>query len=455
MAKPQGKQALYLHLLKDDKVRRWFDNMARKARNTADQNLRMLGLFCKRMDTTPAALVEMSFDERSSVIEDYIGQFNGARPALKSLRSWFSRFQNVTFRIPNVARKPRKKKDIPTPEELKAVFNAGDARSSACLALVALAGQRLATLGNYDGTDGICLADMVDLHLPSVAEQQKYHETGIPEFRLFFEKMPARVIIRDTLSKIRVEAFTYLIPEAAGHVTKYLRERIDSGEILTATTAFIVPKAQQRAQPNPQRKDRVHVSRPYKQHPYIRTINISDLLRKPMKIAGVVAPPSVWRSYFSTMVHNPIAYRNISKDQIEFTVGHSGSDISKVYALHQELPDEQVEALRKGFASLAAFVGTQERKIAAVQQEEPRIAALMQLVGLKDTTGMSAEQIAAVMRDRLGEMQAQAVVLKEQRTRSIVPEQKIVTLKEMEESIGFGWRFVHALADGRYIISRN
>ena len=35
------------------------------------------------------------------------------------------------------------------------------------------------------------------------------------------------------------------------------------------------------------------------------------------------------------------------------------------------------------------------------------------------------------------------------------PEQKIVNLEEMEESIGFGWRFVHALADGRYIISRN
>ncbi len=59
-------------LLGDEDVRRWFQNVERGARTTADNYLRILGLSCERMGLTPAEFAGLDPKERDDRLDDYI-----------------------------------------------------------------------------------------------------------------------------------------------------------------------------------------------------------------------------------------------------------------------------------------------------------------------------------------------------------------------------------------------
>jgi hypothetical protein len=62
-------------LLANEDVSRWHRNIARRNKTRADDWLRKLGLFCERMDTTPADLLKMDGESIADLLEDYADKF--------------------------------------------------------------------------------------------------------------------------------------------------------------------------------------------------------------------------------------------------------------------------------------------------------------------------------------------------------------------------------------------
>jgi hypothetical protein len=80
---------------------------------------------------------------------------------VKALRSWLShnrRELKAGIKIKGADDTPTLREErVPTKGELLRILLAGDKKARAAAALVAFAGVRLETLGNYNGTDGLRL----------------------------------------------------------------------------------------------------------------------------------------------------------------------------------------------------------------------------------------------------------------------------------------------------------
>lgn len=58
-------KATYAYLLKDVDIKRWYENVARGSRVTADVYLRRLGWACKHLNLTPKELLGKSEKARA------------------------------------------------------------------------------------------------------------------------------------------------------------------------------------------------------------------------------------------------------------------------------------------------------------------------------------------------------------------------------------------------------
>jgi hypothetical protein len=85
---------------------------------------------------------------------------------------------------------------VPTKDELRRVFLSASKQARVACALVARGGLRLETIGNYRADDDLRIRDLPELEL-------KAGEVS-------FEKSPAMIIIRPSLSKARHQYFTFL-----------------------------------------------------------------------------------------------------------------------------------------------------------------------------------------------------------------------------------------------------
>jgi hypothetical protein len=409
------KQPKYPHLLKDPDVLRWYRNNERGSKATAQNYLRMLGRWVELTGVSPKELIQMPDEKRIVLVEDFINDNPAGRNViiLKVLRSWLNKFnlRLPKFKLGRIGKPRIANMRIPTPENLRVVLACADVRARAAIAIIALCGQRLEVLGTHEGEDGLVLGDFKDL---IIFEQPDPEHPGQKMTDVRWEQKPARLVIRETLSKTRHEFFTFLGQEACEYVSKMLKLRIAAGERLTGQSPLITPKQAQRVamlrNANPERR-------------FIRTINIADMIRRPMKASRVMDgnPPNIWRSYFQS--HAEMS--PLQKDWREFMVGHNG-DISAVYALHKQLDLAKIEAMRKSFKSLLPFI---ESRVTLADREQQVAALAAENAELKSRP--SSEP------------------------RKVQPTQKVVDLKELKESLAFGWTYVARLDDGTYIISRN
>ncbi|MEM2454816.1 MAG: site-specific integrase, partial [Candidatus Bathyarchaeia archaeon] len=70
-------RARYGYLLVDVDVRRWYDNVARGSRVTADVYLRRLGSFCEHFNASPKQLIAMSEGDLYNMLLDYVSFLEG------------------------------------------------------------------------------------------------------------------------------------------------------------------------------------------------------------------------------------------------------------------------------------------------------------------------------------------------------------------------------------------
>jgi len=412
-------KAKYRFLLKDDNVRRWYENLARGSPITADVYLRRLGLFCKRNNLTPADLVKLGERKITELLFDYVSKLEkegktGSYIAgvVKVVKSWLN-FNDIEIKkkikIKGAQNTPTLKDErVPTQEELRKIFLAADERARVACVLVAHSGLRLEVLGNYKGDDGLRVGD--------------FPEMKIVDGKVEFEKVPTIIRVRPELSKKGHEYITFLSAEGCEYLKEYLEMRIRKGEELTEDSAIITPKSAKKQ--------------------FISTTNIGDIIRKPIRKAGFNWRPYVLRSYFDTQLMLAESKGLIIRDWRQFWMGHKG-DIEHIYTLNKnKLPPNLIEEMREGYRKAQKYLQTY-----AVREKE-------------DLRKEFRRQILVVAGFKEDEIKEEWLELDEEEFQKLVREklklqrncQKVINVEEVEQYLKQGWSFVGVLPNNKVIV---
>ncbi len=420
-----GAHPRHRHLLKDNDVTRWYDNLARGSIITAEERLRRLGRFCTVTGLNPKALVDKKraspadFDD---FIMDYVdSSLKKDKPAqvrnnLITIKSWLGHFGLKIDKKINLPAVDFVEEVVPTREQLAQILRHCDARSRVVASLIAFCGLRPESIGNYLGTDGLRIGDLPELKLNSKS--------------LEFETIPTRVIVRKTLSKARHQYFTFLPEEGCQYLREYLEARVRAGEALGQGSPIIA-----------------HV-REGSRLPFLRTTKVAWEVKLAIKASGFSWRPYVLRSYCDTAFDIAESKGLISHPWRQFFMGHTG-DIEARYSTNKtRLPPSMIEEMRESYKKCTKLLQTSGHA-----EEEDRDTSFRKvvLVGI----GYRSEEVDKWDVANLSEEGFQAKVREKLlgKAGNPVARQKVVqTPEEARNLIGQGWELAGTFPNGDIVV---
>jgi hypothetical protein len=355
-------------------------------------------------------------DYVSSKEKKYTGSY--IQSTVKVVKSWLSHNSvelKRRIKIKGASEAPSLKEErVPTREELKRIFLSADKQSRAGSVFVAHSGLRLETLGDYHGQDGLRLRDLPELKV-------KGREVS-------FEEVPTMVVVRSNLSKARHQYFTFLSEEGCGYLKDYLEERLRADGKLTAESALVSPKQAKKE--------------------FIRSVNIGDMIRKPIRSAGFSWRPYVLRSYFDTQLMLAESKGLVLRDYRKFWMGHRG-DIENRYTTNKHrLPQSVIQDMREAYKRSQDYLQTVKPEPGEDQLKLALKKQFLSVAGFSDDeivkydlAAMSNEELNELVRKRLlGIMSSNGA------------RQRIITLDQLDQLIREGWEYVAGLPNDRAII---
>jgi len=417
-------RASYSYMLGDADVRRWYENVARGSRVTADVYLRRLGWTCRRLNVDPKGLLVLGDRDLNTMLVDFVSGLEREgrtgsyiKSCLKAVKSWLSfnmRELKVKIKIRGVDDTPTLRDErVPTQAELKRIFMCADVRGRVACVLLAHSGLRIEALGNYTGTDGLRLRD--------------FPEVRVEGESIVFDKVPTMVVVRRELSKAGHQYFSFLSEEGCEYLRDYLESRLKSGEKLTPNSPIITPKAAPK--------------------PFIRSTNVGDMIRAAIRKAGFKWRPYVLRSYFDTQLMLAESRGLVLRDYRQFWMGHKG-DIENRYTTNKcKLPESVVEDMREAYRRSQQYLQTQPETGRASLLEEFRRQLLL-------VAGFSQEEIRQIDVASLTDDEFQEIVRKRLlgSAGADCGTQKVVSLNELESYLENGWEYVAALPNKKVVV---
>lgn len=417
----------YARLFDNPDLKRWYDNTARGSRVTADVYLRRLGNFCNQHKITPRKLVEMHSKERYNLLLDSVSSMEQKGHAgsyiqsiLKAVKSWLAHNRieiKGRIKVKGAQDTPTLRDErVPTEKELKKIFLSGDKKARVSSVLVAHSGLRIKTLGNYEGEDGLRFKDLPEMKVEGDSVD--------------FKQIPIIVIVRKELSKAGHRYFTFLSEEGCEYLKDYLEERIRGGEEITSDSPIITPKLRMK--------------------PFIRAVNIGDIIRGAIRRGGFPWRPYVLRSYFDTQLMLAESKGLVLRDYRQFWMGHKG-DIENRYTTNKaKLPESVIEDMREAYKRSQEYLQTirfedtsSEEKLRQAFRKQLLLVAGFSQDELEktDLSSISDEELQTIIRKRLlGEKTNDPTT------------QKAVTIDDVESYLEQGWEFVANLPNGKVII---
>ncbi len=423
------RQPKYLDLLKNEKVRRWYENLNAKSYLTATTWLRTLGLYCELEKTSPDKILEsMNKPDFRDKFADFVRKMEREGKAgsyiiryKKVLRS-FGRFNNknveLNINIANDHLSPTIENErVPNKDELSRLLRKATSRGRVSISLMAFAGLRPESLGNYEGIDGLRLKDIKGLRLIENIE---------------FEKIPVMVSVKSMLSKARHQYFSFLGEEGATYIKEYLEERRRQGEELDYDSPLL------------QFDNKKAYAR---KNALLRTTLITRDIRDAIQGAGLKMRPYVLRAYFSTALDIAESKGLISHPWRQFIMGHKG-DIEARYSTNKRLPPDMIEEMRESYRKCLKFL---ETRISDVSEDNAKLFLQQQLlsaVGYKqeeidkiDLTNVSNEDFQQLLRDKVaGAMSDNGA------------KQKVIPVSDIEQYISDGYDFEAVLPNGKAVM---
>ena len=432
----------YGYLLKDKDIARWKHSVDSGSKVTGDVYLRRIGSFCADMGKNPQELIKMKDIALANLIDDFIimkekkgnaGSY--IKSTVKAVKSWLL-FNGIKLprkiKVKDADKTPTLSEErIPTPEELKRIFNAGDSRERTACAIVAFTGVRIGVLGNYKGIDGLKVKDIPDLKVDGD--------------QVTFLRVPAQVTIREELSKSGKKYFTFLGQEGCMYLQNYLIERIRSGETLTPESGIITA---------------AKLGSRRKQH--ITAVNVGDLMRNAIRNAGFTWRPYVLRAYFDSRLLLAQDERLIQRDYRAFFMGHVG-DIEHRYTVNKgRLSEDLIESMRSAYEKSSKFLETERKGLTEDEVEKKFRTQLLIMAGFseqdiqdKNLLNMTAEEITKLAREKLFGMNSRdisAQIQKDKQELNGSHKQKVVSIDIIEEYINSGFVVKMTLGNDKVIV---
>jgi len=419
----------YARLFEDADVKRWYDNTARGSRVTADVYLRRLGSFCDGHKVTPKKLVKMDQKERFDLLLDFVSMMEKKGHAgsyiqstLKAVKSWLAHNRidlKGKIKVKGTQDTPTLKDErVPTKKELRKIFLSGDKKARVATVFVAHSGLRIKTLGNYEGEDGLRVKDLPEMKVEGDSVD--------------FEQIPALVIVHKELSKAGHQYFTFISEEGCEYLKDYLEERIREGERLAPDSSIITPKLRTK--------------------PFIRAVNVGDIIRGAIRKAGFRWRPYVLRSYFDTQLMLAESKGLVLRDYRGFWMGHKG-DIENRYTTNKEkLPKSVIEDMRAAYERSEEFLQTKVKE--ETSEERLRSSFRKQLLLV---AGFSQEELDKMDVPSMSDEELQNVVRKKLlgAPTSNNCKQKVVSIDEANGYLAKGWEYVAKLSDNKVVVKMN
>ena len=434
-------KAKYSSLLKDEDVRRWFDNLAAKSIITATVYLRVLGLYCDLNQTSPKEILRSAKTkafrdnfadfirrlEREGKAGSYLARFR------KVLHSWLAyNGLNVRLKV-NIAGEydtpTLASEKVPSKEDLEKIIRMATPRARVSIALMAFSGLRPESLGNYAGTDGLRVRDIAEAEIGS---------DGIK-----FSHLPAMLLVRKGLSKARHQYFTFIPQQATTYIREYLEERVKNGEKLTEDSPLLG-----------------FDPRGLKKNKFLRTTLVTRDIKEAIRKAGFNWRPYVLRAYFDTNMIIAESKGKISHPYLQFMMGHKG-DMEARYSTNKGvLPPDMIEDMRKAYRECEHLLSTVVQPLEqASVVKEAKIEALKSIA--KSLLGIDLTEVKVAKEKELRRelTKDEEIALFESEVRKMRNGERdpqiIVTEAELEKHLAEGWQFVSILPSSKILIRKS
>lgn len=425
---PSGSK--YKHLLEDQDVRRWFENLEARSIITATVYLRTMGLYCALEGTTPKKiLAEAKSKKFRDEFTDFIRRMEKDGKAgsyverfKKVILSWTS-YNNFDVKLkvnikgasdtPTIANER-----VPSKDELSRILRMASPRGRVSIAMIAFSGLRPESLGDYLGTDGIRLEDFTEA---------KISTKGIE-----FEKVPTILLVRRALSKARHPYFTFTGNEAITYIEEYLHERVKQGEKLTPQSTLLA-----------------FDPRGLRKNSFLRTTLVTRDIKEAILKAGFSWRPYVLRAYCDTGMIVAESKGLISHPYLQFLMGHKG-DIEARYSTNKgRLPPNLIEEMREAYRKCEPLLSTAKSEGPSEEQIKKAFKEQFLLVA-----GFKKDEIEKMNLDEIREEDLQELV--RQRFVGMLTSngsrQKVVPMNEVKSYISQGFEYVASLPDAEAIV---
>ncbi len=419
----------YRHLLDDQDVRRWFENLEAKSIITATVYLRTMGLYCALEGTTPKKILA---EAKSKRFRDEFTDFIRRMEKEGKAGSYIERFKKVvlswafynnldvklkvnikgTSETPTIANER-----VPSKDELSRILRMASPRGRVSVAMMAFSGLRPESLGDYLGTDGIRLAD--------------FTEAKISSGRVEFEKVPTALLVRRALSKARHPYLSFVGEEAITYIQEHIQDRVKSGEKLSPQSPMLA-----------------FDPRGVRKNAFLRTILVTRDIKEAITKAGFTWRPYVLRAYCDTGMIVAESKGLISHPYLQFLMGHKG-DIEARYSTNKgRLPPTMIEELRGAYKKCEPLLST---KAETASEEQIKKALREQFLAV---AGFKKDEVEKMNLDEMGDEELQNAV--RQRLVGMMTgngsRQKVIPIQEVKSYIGQGYEYVASLPDAEAIV---
>jgi hypothetical protein len=430
--------SLYHYLLDDPDFRRFIRNI--RSVNSKYEMIRRFGLMRRRFQKLPTDFAKMDTKQAKRFLIDLIEDFetNGGEDKEEVAGSYIQGYVKAVNRWLDFNDIPPPRKVVaegadesalyenevpPTPDELKSILGQADFRARAAIGIVAFSGVRLQVLGmkTRKGLDGLKIKDLPEM--------------TIKGDKVEFQTIPTLVIVRKPISKIHRKYTTFLCDEGCDYLRTYLEWRMhELHETLTPESPVIT----------------AGIFHPQHRGKHMRTSNISDFLRKPIRAARFMWRPYVLRRFTDVRLDSAKFDHLIDPDWRTYWMGHTGS-IEFVYTYAKGLPDETIEKMREGYRQAAEkYLTTRTKKEEAT---EDRILAtinrrILQWYGYSDEEIGKLGDLSQLTKEQMQDL------IDKKSAPALEGLQKIVPMEEVKKWVIQGWLFIQALPGNEAVIRR-
>jgi len=450
-------------LLENDDIRRWYDNTSRGSKVTADVYARRLSAICKRLEINPFDLVEMSKGDRYKLLLDFVSGEEKRGMAgsyitssMKALKSWLAHnsiFIKRPIKIKGAERTPTLKNErVPTQKELGRIFRDATLRDRVSCAIMAFSGVRPEVLGNYVGHDGLTIGDFPEMEIvggkktiteisETVRGEKVIKEVPAIEWgeaeggEVVFQQTPTRILVREELSKSGKKYFTFLTSEGCEYLAEYLNKRLRAGEKFHDGTDIIAPLR------------KLNFKQGTKS--FIRSIKISEGIRKSIRGAGFQWRPYVLRAYCDTQMLLAESRGKMTHAYRQFFMGHVGDMEARYTTNKGQLPEEMIEDMREAYKRSKSFLQTRNFP----EEGEESVNTIVKRSMLK-MAQMTDEEIEKIDLEEITEEEIAEIF--DRKARGKVTgnggSQKVISISEVEHFINEGWEFVTHIPPDKAII---